>query len=166
MPPLPNAQYELMAQNLAKGMTQTKAYAEAGFKGGRRGASRLSTNPDIRGRVAEIQAETLRKQTEKRVGTLETVHEALGRAEAVAERTGNAKALHDIAVTRAKLFGFGGLLTETSAQVRVNIDVGSMRSADIRASLLERMLKGDLSAQELEAAVNGKALLAGPLIDQ
>ena len=54
MPVLKNARHEAFAQALAKGMTATDAYAEAGYKGDRTAASRLSTNVNVGQRVSEI----------------------------------------------------------------------------------------------------------------
>lgn len=51
---LPNPRHESFAQALAKGKTATEAYADAGYKGDRTAASRLSTNVNIRQRVKEI----------------------------------------------------------------------------------------------------------------
>ena len=56
MPILKNARRELYAQCLASGKTATQAYAEAGYAKDRRNASRLTSNDDIRARVAELQA--------------------------------------------------------------------------------------------------------------
>jgi phage terminase small subunit len=55
MPTLDNARHERFAQELAKGKTQEEAYKEAGYKGDRTAASRLSTNVNVQARVAEIQ---------------------------------------------------------------------------------------------------------------
>ncbi len=52
---LKNPKHELFAQELAKGATATDAYASAGYRGDRTAASRLSTNDNIRRRVAELQ---------------------------------------------------------------------------------------------------------------
>jgi phage terminase small subunit len=52
---LKNPKHELFAQELAKGATATDAYASAGYRGDRTAASRLSTNVNIQGRVAELQ---------------------------------------------------------------------------------------------------------------
>lgn len=54
MPVLPNPRHEAFAQALAKGKTATDAYADAGYKGDRTAASRLSTNVNIRQRVKEV----------------------------------------------------------------------------------------------------------------
>jgi hypothetical protein len=57
MPVLSNAKHEAMAQALAKGMSATAAYKEAGYRGDRTAASRMSTNVNIRARVKELQAD-------------------------------------------------------------------------------------------------------------
>ncbi len=57
MPILKNTRHETFAQGLAKGKSATDAYAEAGYKGDRTAASRLSTNVNIVGRVKELQSE-------------------------------------------------------------------------------------------------------------
>jgi len=56
MPALENQRHELFAQALAKGMTADAAYSEAGYKPDRKNAARLTTNDDVRTRVAEIQS--------------------------------------------------------------------------------------------------------------
>jgi phage terminase small subunit len=54
MPVLKNARHERYAQELAKGKSQTEAYALAGYTGDRTAASRLATNVNIVGRVTEL----------------------------------------------------------------------------------------------------------------
>lgn len=54
MPLLDNAKHERFAQYLAKGVTATAAYVEAGYKEDRGAASRLSTNVNVQARVAEL----------------------------------------------------------------------------------------------------------------
>ena len=54
MPVLKNAKHEKFAQGLAKGITAEQSYIEAGYKPSRSAASRLSTNVNIKARVAEI----------------------------------------------------------------------------------------------------------------
>lgn len=61
MPVLKNARHEKFAQALAKGMSATEAYAEAGYKGDRTAASRLSTNVNISQRVREISGRVAEK---------------------------------------------------------------------------------------------------------
>lgn len=55
MPILSNARWERFAQTLASGKTATDAYAEAGYQPNRQNAARLTTNDDIKARVAELQ---------------------------------------------------------------------------------------------------------------
>jgi hypothetical protein len=56
MPIIKPDRHELFAQGLAVGLTQKKAYAEAGYRPNRGGASRLADNVNIINRVAELQA--------------------------------------------------------------------------------------------------------------
>ncbi|KQZ87854.1 hypothetical protein ASD64_19915 [Mesorhizobium sp. Root157] len=58
MKPMKNPKYEAFCQGMAKGMTASAAYLAAGYKGDRTAASRLSTNVNIRRRIAEIIGET------------------------------------------------------------------------------------------------------------
>ena len=55
MPSLPNPRHERFAQELASGKSATDALAEAGYLSDRRNGSRLTTNEDIRRRVAALQ---------------------------------------------------------------------------------------------------------------
>lgn len=54
MPILDNPKHELFAQGLAKGLSASEAYEQAGFKPHRSAASRLSTNVNIEARVSEL----------------------------------------------------------------------------------------------------------------
>jgi hypothetical protein len=154
MPTLSNPRHELFAQGIARGLSPSDAFVQAGFKANRGNASRLNANESVKQRVAEIQAETLSKSTERRIVTLDSVHAELDRAAAVAERTGNAKALHDIAMSRAKL---AGLISEQST-VRLNVDIGGMRTRDLEQAILDRVFAGKVTREELAA-------LAAPVID-
>ena len=62
MPILKNERYELMAQNLAKGLTQSQAFEAAGFRGDRSNSSKYAKRPEIVGRVAELRAEAEAKR--------------------------------------------------------------------------------------------------------
>lgn len=73
MPALKNAKHEKMAQGLAKGKTATEAYADAGYKGDRTAASRLSTNVNIRARVDEITGKVNERVIDKLAITKERV---------------------------------------------------------------------------------------------
>ena len=63
---LQNARHELFAQNLAKGMSATEAYKEAGYKPSEAHASRLAGNGKVRGRIAELQGSTAKQITDIR----------------------------------------------------------------------------------------------------
>ncbi|MGE0231419.1 MAG: terminase small subunit [Flavobacteriaceae bacterium] len=54
MPILKNPKHEAFAQGLAKGMSASEAYVNAGYNESRSAASRLSTNVNIERRVAEL----------------------------------------------------------------------------------------------------------------
>jgi phage terminase small subunit len=56
MKPLDNQRHERFAQALARGLSATDAYAEAGYQPDRGNAARLTANDSIRQRVAEITA--------------------------------------------------------------------------------------------------------------
>ena len=58
MPVLQNARHETFAQGLAKGMSASKSYREAGYKPSDQHASRLARNGKVRERVAELQGST------------------------------------------------------------------------------------------------------------
>lgn len=51
---LSNAKHERYAQGVAKGLSQTQAYTDAGYIGDETAASRLSRNDKVKARVAEL----------------------------------------------------------------------------------------------------------------
>ena len=55
MTPLRNTRHETFARGLAEGKSISEAYKAAGYKSSRPHASRLATNGNIKGRVAELQ---------------------------------------------------------------------------------------------------------------
>lgn len=55
MPVLDNARHEAFAHGLARGLSASEAYINAGYRDSRSSASRLSTNVNIAARVAELQ---------------------------------------------------------------------------------------------------------------
>lgn len=57
MPALTKPKWENMARNLARGMTQEEAYAQAGFVRNAANAHRLATNPVVLERVDELRDE-------------------------------------------------------------------------------------------------------------
>lgn len=56
MPQLTNPRHEAFAQARFRGMTAQAAHAAAGYTGGRANACRLARHPDIRARIAELNA--------------------------------------------------------------------------------------------------------------
>ncbi len=54
MPPLKNARHEAFAQGVAKGLTAEAAYEAAGYVRSRSAASRVSTNVNVKARIAEL----------------------------------------------------------------------------------------------------------------
>src|SRR5262249_28661187 len=59
MPALKNPRHEAFAQTLARGMSASAAYVEAGYKANRHNAAALAREKHIRTRVAELQEEQL-----------------------------------------------------------------------------------------------------------
>jgi Family of unknown function (DUF5681) len=55
---LKNIRHEQFARGLATGKSVSQAYADAGYSACRQNAHRLSSNDDIRSRVAELQSGT------------------------------------------------------------------------------------------------------------
>ena len=63
---LTNARRELVAQNLAKGMSADAAHTAAGYKPSRGNAARMKANDDIVARVADLQGSTAKQITDVR----------------------------------------------------------------------------------------------------
>jgi len=61
MPVLTNRKYELVAQGLAEGLTESDAYERAGYKRHDGNAGRCARDPRVQARVAEILAEGAEK---------------------------------------------------------------------------------------------------------
>lgn len=91
MTALDNQRHELFAQNVAGGMTQTRAYIEAGYSddGAAQNAARLMTNDKVIARVRELQTEGA-----KGVGlTIERLTDDLLRVATKGEALGDASGL-------------------------------------------------------------------------
>lgn len=69
MPPLDNQRHELFAQGLAKGLSATEAFAEAGYAPHQPNAARLICNDMVRQRVEELKSRTA-KRTEVTAASL------------------------------------------------------------------------------------------------
>jgi hypothetical protein len=59
MPALKNPRHEAFAQALARGLSASAAYVEAGYKANRHNAAALAREQHIRTRVTELQEEQL-----------------------------------------------------------------------------------------------------------
>lgn len=79
MPVLKNPRYEIFAQGIAVGLTQTAAAEKAGYKSGRGNSTRLITNEGIRARIAELQQNAVKKVEKKLEVSIETVTRELAR---------------------------------------------------------------------------------------
>jgi hypothetical protein len=107
MPSLKNNRHELMAQGVAKGLTQTKAYIEAGYSQGdaRAKSSRLlATNGNIQGRVKELQNQAAIRcelSVADLIKELEHTRQLAARAE-----TPQTSAMVAATMAKAKLLGF------------------------------------------------------------
>jgi phage terminase small subunit len=93
-PMLENSRHERFAQGLASGLTQLQAYAEAGYCGNHAHASRLSKNPRVRARVAEIMERAAARAEISVAMVTESLIRLAGKAE-------NAGAAPGLAVARA-----------------------------------------------------------------
>jgi hypothetical protein len=131
MPVLKNSRHELFCQNLAKGMTQDRAYAEAGFKPNRHNATRLNTNETIRNRVAELLTRNVTKQDEAIAITTESLlaEAEAARVKAMNEKGGAAAAIAAL-TAKAKL---AGVWIERSEQTNLKGDLNSLSDAELAA---------------------------------
>lgn len=101
MPLLDNPRHEIFAQELAKGTTATEAYVRAGYRESRPAASRLSTNVNIKGRVAELQAVT----SERAEITIESLIREADEIQRLAMASGQYSAANAALISKAKLTG-------------------------------------------------------------
>lgn len=128
MPVLPNARHERFAQELAKGLTQEKAYEAAGYKPSRFEASKLAAKPHISQRLAEIQERgairaeiTVADLTTKLMGFAEKLEQASMSGEG---ETSGVSHQH-LNTARQCLMDVGklnGLIVDKSAQAQVSIE--------------------------------------------
>jgi hypothetical protein len=113
MPALPNARHEAFAQALARSMSASAAYGQAGFRPHRANAATLARKKHISVRVAEIQAEQLaihHQATAEAAASAKVTIESLiqeaeaARAKAMSEKGGAAAAVSAL-TAKAKLAG-------------------------------------------------------------
>jgi hypothetical protein len=110
---LTNPRHEAFAQALARGMSASAAYVEAGYKANRHNAAALAREKHIRTRVAELQEETLaihQQATAAAAANKQVTIESLiaeaeaARAKAMSEKGGAAAAVSAL-TAKAKLAG-------------------------------------------------------------
>jgi len=138
MPTLSNGKQELFCQNLAKGMTQDKAYVEAGYKPNRHNASALKTKQHISNRVSELMQRNVDKQDEIVAITTESLlaEAEAARVKAMSEKGGAAAAIQAL-TAKAKL---AGKWIEKSETVNKTDDLNSLSDAELAA-----IIKGSTS---------------------
>jgi hypothetical protein len=151
--PLSNPKRELYAQGLSRGLDQTKAQVEAGYKPNRGNAARLNADESIRTRVAYLQGRNIQKQDAERSVSLADLHRELDLALDIAVKSSDARAIVMITQTRAKL---GGLWVDRSEQTTRVLDPSTMSTRAQDSALIEFMLKGRLTEQQLNELMNGR----------
>ena len=113
MPALKNPRHEAFAQAVARGMSASAAYVEAGYKANRHNAAALAREEHIRTRVTEWQEEQLaihKQATAEAVANAKVTIESLiaeaeaARAKAMSEKGGAAAAVTAL-TAKAKLAG-------------------------------------------------------------
>jgi hypothetical protein len=113
MPALKNPRHETFAQALARGMSASAAYVEAGYKANRHNAAALARKKHISVRVAELQEEQLaihQQATAAAAANKQVTIESLiaeaeaARAKAMSEKGGAAAAVSAL-TAKAKLAG-------------------------------------------------------------
>ena len=148
MPVLPNPRHESFARALAKGKSATEAYAQAGYKGDRTAASRLSTNVNVVSRVAELQ-QKVAKKVEVTVESLAAEYDEV-RQLAIAEK--QLSAANQSTAGKAKLFGLGVENRRLS---------GSLQIVTITAKDLDGLTADELASLEQAYPVLQKLGLIG-----
>jgi hypothetical protein len=160
MPVLKNPKHELFAQGLAKGMSQAKAYVEAGFKPDDGHAARLAGDGRIRGRVAELRGQVLaarakqQRQTEITtrqhvVVSVNAIAEELQAAYDMAVQLKMPNAMATASLGKAKLFG---LLAPPGGGFR---QVGGRKGRELGA-IERRAIVAGMSDDELASAILGR----------
>jgi hypothetical protein len=73
MPVLDKPRYDSFAQARFRGFTAHRAYVLAGYKPDRKGAFILNRRPEVRARVAELNAEAARLATYEKVDAIRDI---------------------------------------------------------------------------------------------
>jgi hypothetical protein len=130
MPVLTNPKHEIVAQELAKGATQTEAYTAAGYKLDRGNAKRLTAKDNIVQRVRELQGVTA-VNTEI---TLESLVREAEEIRGLAVKASQLSAATGALTIKAKLCGFWVDKTDNTNTNR-NVDPNSISDAEIATVL-------------------------------
>lgn len=144
MPALKNTKHERFAQELAKGKSQSEAYAAAGYAPSEPNASRLTRNDKVQARVAELQE----RSAERAVVTTESLIEEAADIQTKALAAGQFGPAISALTAKAKL---AGKWIERSEQGKPG-DFSRMSDAELR----------DFIAREAGALGAGDAGVAAP----
>lgn len=101
MPVLRNARREKAAQNLVRGMSQTAAYAKAGYVENADNAARLFAKPEVAARVRELQG----RAAARAVKTVDDIVRQLADDRDLAYKTESASAAVSASLGQAKVLG-------------------------------------------------------------
>ena len=142
MPPLPNARQEKFAQNVAKGMANTKAYEEAGYNPHHANPTRMRNNERVSGRIYEL----LRKSETDLVVDRNTMTNVYSDLLHASREAGNYNAAKGAADSLAKLHG---LMIDRKETGRPG-DFGSMADDQLREFI-------QTAANQLSADGGGEA---------
>lgn len=118
MPALDNAKHERFAQLLAKGRSQTDAYREAGYKGDRTAASRLSTNVNVIARLAELQS----RAADRTVISVASITESLLRIAQKAEDLSESSGLSVARAAQMDVAKLNGLVVDKSVRAEASLE--------------------------------------------
>lgn len=123
---LTNQRHERFAQEMAKGMSATEAYASAGYKPDDGNATRLTGNDRVQARVAEL----LSKGAERTLVTIESITEELEAARLLAmhKDVSNPSAAVAASMGKAKLYGL--LVDKTESNNTHHVISGDLPTAD------------------------------------
>ena len=116
MPILDNQRHELFAQNVASGMSLTKAYQEAGYKKNDQAASKLHRKDQIKARIQELKEQAVSKFLEAEAITRDVVMEHLQELAEEAAESGQ----YGPAITAWTKIGIDIGMFESKSQVTVN----------------------------------------------
>ena len=118
MPELQNPKREAFARALAQGRSQTQAYRDAGYSGGKTAASRAATNVNVRARVAELQAAIAKKVVDTVSYQAVALFDRIRRVAEAALADGDYKTAADCEKFIAECFGYKDSPTLTHEHVK------------------------------------------------